>query len=109
MKCDAKMTKIICIAYKPSSDDYCRGCHMASYSSDHIIETFDDVEQVMPWIKDILNKELSINEDGYEITIIVNGMIVVKESHPYSYDDWPNDSPQEFVYHEYYEMVHGKD
>ena len=40
-----KMTWIV-IAYKPSSEDYCRGCLMASYDSDFEMKEFEDIGQV---------------------------------------------------------------
>ena len=60
------------IAYKPNSDDYCRNCHMASYSSDFF-------SMVTPYRQDLIeiwsdyllkNLELKANERGYDFGIM---------------------------------------
>lgn len=62
----------VCIAYKPSSSDYCRGCLMASYYSDFEMLETEERDEVVKFITNIefRNENLEINESGYEITII---------------------------------------
>jgi len=74
---------------------------MASYNSDYMIEEYDNIDDVFEWITNIKSRKLLVNEDGYLITIIVNGIIVVKENAPHCYDDWADDSLQELVYKMY--------
>jgi hypothetical protein len=63
------------IAYKPSSDDYCRGCHMASYSSDFEVFCTDNEEELLnKWLNIQKTKRtLDTNEAGYEITLLSDG------------------------------------
>ena len=68
------------IAYKPNNDDYCMGCHMASYSSDfELFHTIDKQELVNKWLS-IHQQERSHDdrECGYDITILVNGQPLEK-------------------------------
>lgn len=64
------------IAYKPSSDDYCRGCHMASYSSDQdLFFSQSEDEIIEEWVKiKVRNENLDTNEVGYETTLLINGL-----------------------------------
>lgn len=67
------------IAYKPDSDDYCRGCHMASYSSDLIIFNALDVNKIIDKMVECnTNIELNdnCNEAGYKFSIYKNGIII---------------------------------
>lgn len=60
------------IAYKPDSDDYCRGCHMASYSSDCIVRmNLTPVELVQEWAK-LQTLETGTGEAGYDILVLAN-------------------------------------
>lgn len=61
--------KYLLIAYKPDSADYCRGCHMASYSSDHQQLETDDKSELLDFWAGLLAKELGYNEEGYEFTL----------------------------------------
>ena len=63
------------IAYKENSDDYCRNCHMASYSSDFKMLASIDEDKIVVFWGDILvlNKNMKIGEAGYDIKLLVNG------------------------------------
>jgi hypothetical protein len=61
--------KYILVAYKSDSSDYCRGCHMASYSSDHEIVSTDDRTYVVETYAKYLSFEPRVNEDIYELTL----------------------------------------
>ena len=63
------MTKYILIVYKPNSNDYCRGCHMASYSSDHEIIDTDDRSYVVDAYAKYLSFEPQCGEEEYEISL----------------------------------------
>jgi len=66
------------IAYKPDSDDYCRGCRMASYSADFISANHLAEDQLVSVWADVLFKNLNLdyNEAGYEIQVYDNGVKV---------------------------------
>jgi len=68
-------TTLYCLyAYKPSSADYCRGCHMASYTSEFISEENITEEALLEQLVKIYkyNHDLESGEDGYEnIRILV--------------------------------------
>ena len=63
------------LAYKPDSSDYCMGCHVASYSSGFEYYYTEDRGEAVKFIagKLVNNKHMDNNEDGYEITILMNG------------------------------------
>lgn len=61
--------KYILVAYKSDSADYCRGCHMASYSSDHEVIDTDDREYVVDAYAKYLSFEPKVNEGEYELTL----------------------------------------
>jgi hypothetical protein len=63
------------ICYKPSSDDYCRGCHMASYDSDLQICKFEKEEEVVEWIASLNAQGFRVNEEIYEYTGRINKKI----------------------------------
>lgn len=42
------------VSYRPNGDDYCRGCHMASSSSDFDLQETEDLEQAARWVADKL-------------------------------------------------------
>lgn len=67
------MNTYIALAYKEDSADYCRGCHMASYSSDfEYIQTSDVDELTRFWIDiSFRNSRLNISESGYELTLLI--------------------------------------
>jgi hypothetical protein len=60
------MSKFLLISYKPSSDDYCRGCHMAAYSSECVMWQFNTIDQVMDAMANFDALPLGPNEDGYD-------------------------------------------
>lgn len=66
------------IAYKSNSDDSCMGCHVASYSSDLELQTQLNQQQLVDVWAGILNRNmnLDINELGYEVTVLENGIPV---------------------------------
>lgn len=57
--------KYLVVSYKASSDDYCRGCHMASYSSDHHIEILTK-DEAIDHVSTLEATQLSVNECGYD-------------------------------------------
>jgi len=57
------------VAYKPNSDDYCRGCHMASYDSEHHARRFEKEDELIDFISDLLSQPLDCGEDGFEYQI----------------------------------------
>lgn len=82
------MDNYLIIAYKPSFDDYCRGCLMASYSSDLEIEVFE-AEYFEEYLKGhdtrdhaleifvrylVRNEFMDGSEIGYELTVFKNGV-----------------------------------
>jgi hypothetical protein len=75
-------------AYKPDSDDYCKGFHMASYYGDVVFQPeIDEAEVVQLWAGCLLkNKSLETNEAGYEeITVLLDGRTL--RSLEYDYDN----------------------
>lgn len=69
------------IAYKPDSDDYCRGCHMCSYASDFISEQrLDREELVREWANVMVkNENTRVSEKGYEVQVYENGILIEDE------------------------------
>ena len=59
------------VSYKPNSDDYCRGCHMASYSSAFEQNIYKTEDEVVEHIAKLDAEELDCGEEGYEHTIYV--------------------------------------
>jgi hypothetical protein len=66
---------ITILAYKSDSEDVCRGCHMASYSSDFQFRSSMDRTEVAEFLAGLMfaNKHLDTNEGGYEFTWLFNG------------------------------------
>lgn len=66
---------ITILAYKSDSDDYCRGCVMARYSSDFKWKSSMDRGEIEEFLAGLMfdNKHLDTNESGYEITFLFNG------------------------------------
>lgn len=66
------------VTYKPTSDDFCMGCHMATYSSDYEIsyELTEDalIERWGHFL--FLNMNLDCNEVGYDFWVFRNGLPV---------------------------------
>lgn len=71
-------TLFLFIAQKPDSVDYCRGCRVASYSSDFYIESMMIRESlIVRWAEYIeKNMNLDCNEAPYEFYIFKNGFQV---------------------------------
>ncbi len=64
------MSSYLLIAYKPSSDDYCRGCHMGSYDSDFEKTVCDSLSDLIAEYVRFSTWHLSVNEEEYEISIL---------------------------------------
>jgi hypothetical protein len=64
------------VAYKSDSADYCRNCLMANYAADHIVENMlTDKQLIEKWGTCLFrNKNLRINERGYDVWIFKNGI-----------------------------------
>lgn len=62
------------IGYKPDSSDYCMGCHMTSYDSEHFIICSKDEEHVSTVWADNISPELRSGEACFRITILFNGL-----------------------------------
>jgi hypothetical protein len=75
------MKPYLFIARKDDSADYCRGCLMASYSSDFEIQNYLSREELVEKWVDYLykNMNLDINESGYNFYIYENGVQVWKD------------------------------
>lgn len=69
------------VAYKPDSDDYCKGCHMASYSSDFVRHNHLSREELIQKWGELIakNKQLECNEAGYDFYIYEDGVEVWEE------------------------------
>ena len=67
MTVEQEQMHYIFIAYKPSSDSYCRGCLMESFSSDLVHICTTDREEVVACAADVFrrNMELKGGEVGY--------------------------------------------
>lgn len=76
-------TTYLFIAQKPDSTDYCRGCRMASYSSDFFIENMLNREQLVKrWAEYIQkNMNLDCNETGYDFYVFKNGVKLFEEQY----------------------------
>lgn len=79
------MSRFILIAYKPRSEDYCKGCLMASYDSDHAVHSvLTEEEFVRVWSEYLLrNMNLDINEHGYTFWVFKDGIQVIADSSYY--------------------------
>ena len=65
--------RLFCLyAYKESSEDYCKGCHMASYSSNFIRREGVTEEELIGTLVEIINvnKNLGMGESGYDMAEI---------------------------------------
>ena len=76
------MSKFILIGYKQNSDDYCRGCHMESYSSDFVFEEYEDIDSLVGKIVELSRIEYGYGETGFTINLIHNGHTLLKEVNP---------------------------
>jgi hypothetical protein len=63
------------IAYKANSADYCRGCAMERFDSEHVILQTEEREELLNKWSDLLcqNMNRQRGEDTFDITILVNG------------------------------------
>ncbi len=88
------------IALKPDSTDYCRGCRMASYSSDFHQQNHLKADELVELWSTYLHKNLNLdcNEAGYDFYIYKDGVQVWNET----YSRW--DGGERFGYNadEYY-------
>lgn len=64
---------ITVMAYKSDSDDYCRGCHMASYSSDFKWLSNASKEETIEFIASVLSYVTDRGECSYEVTVLIDG------------------------------------
>lgn len=64
------------VAYKPSSDDYCRGCHMATYYSDFKLTQATIPDEIIHAAAQLLteNQFMDTNEAGFELTLLEDGV-----------------------------------
>lgn len=75
-------------AYKSDSVDTCRGCVMARYSSDSILERGLTIEQLAERIADLKNKERGYGERDYDFQYFEDGPDL---------EDWENDHLQKLI------------
>lgn len=77
------MTNYLVIGYKPDSDDYCRGCHMASYPSDYFESIYNTLDEAVDRMSECRAQRLSTNEKGWDFTVyrVYDGKIQ-------EWDDW---------------------
>lgn len=77
------------IAYKPDSSDYCRGCHMASYSSDLCYAYNLSYDDLLTTLADVLwrNRKLDTGEAGYD------DIDIWRSTDQYNYVRLTHDSP----------------
>lgn len=94
------------IAYKPDSEDYCRGCRMASYSSDLCIHNRLTRKEAIDTYKNYLVKayDLRVGEAGYSITIICDSFIFFSDAESGCIPDEWEDEEFEFDRNEYNEF-----
>ena len=64
-------------AYKPDSSDYCLGCLMDTYGSDHIVLGPLSENELIEEIARIEAVELGMNEEGYNINYSIYQPIMV--------------------------------
>lgn len=62
--------KYLLIAYKPNSDDYCRGCHMSSYDSHFVNVESEDIDDIITTLARLKSEEFRCNEKGYDEILI---------------------------------------
>lgn len=63
------------ILHKPESHDYCKGCHMASYSGDMQIFGNLSFEESAKKLAEFLSIELDYSEEGYTAYIPLDGEV----------------------------------
>lgn len=64
------------IAYKPDASDYCRGCHMASYSSNFEMAHGARLADLSAFWKRIQHTDLKSErgDSAHELTLLINGI-----------------------------------
>lgn len=71
------------VGYKPSSDDYCRGCLMASYSSDFVCEEYECEKDAIDAVIRLKTYEVGTGEEGFDDVEIYK--VVMDENWTYDY------------------------
>ena len=68
--------RYLLIVQKPYSEDYCRGCHMASYSDYFEMYNYLSASELTDKMVKYLvkNKDLGINEAEYELHVFTEGV-----------------------------------
>ena len=92
------------IAYKPNSSDRCRGCLMASYSSDFEELTTSNPNEIISRLAEILkrNLQLECNEGGYDpILLFKNGIKLYDSYFPSDDSTAEEDALQESLVQDY--------
>jgi hypothetical protein len=64
------MSKYLVIGYKENSDDYARGCHVESYSSDFYSTVCESTAELVDEYVRLSTWHLGCNEEGFEIEIL---------------------------------------
>jgi hypothetical protein len=67
------MVKYLILAYKADNEDYCMGCHVASYSSDFQYLNTTDREEALRFLVDKITYKVEDREYGYDFTIFIDG------------------------------------
>lgn len=69
------------VAYKPNSDDYCRGYHMESYCSSFVFKKDLSLEKLCRELVDVVhtNKTLDTGETGFEEIAILRNTVETPE------------------------------
>lgn len=81
--------KYTLICYKPNSDDYCMGCHMQSYSSDHkvfVCERDRLIKELIEIFK--YNLVLRQGEYGWDLAVLGNGLVLYSNLEDVTEDHW---------------------
>ncbi len=92
------------IGYKDDSSDYCRGCHMASYSSEFAFYNNLNPEGLVAQLALLMlgNLRLRINEAGMKFIVLKNGIQLYNEpdSGGFHYDEYNRYSGDEGLEYE---------
>lgn len=86
------------IAYKPDSEDYCRGCRMAEYSSDfESANHLTAAKLAEKWAEYLYrNTQLRCNEAGYQFSIYLDGFQVYHPDYHVCWDGTEGLSSDEY-------------
>lgn len=93
------MFMFLFIAYKPSSEYYCCGCHVASYKSNHEIYNWLNADGLINIWSKYLNLNLGCGEDGYTFYVFKDGIQVWNGN----YSTWDGYQRYEYDTDEYWE------